>query len=154
MATTIAPAVELMLIRFRLSQKSTIGKLFVNNEFLCYTIEDTDRMLENFGASAKIQNETAIPLGNYKVVLSHSNRFGRVMPEVLGVPFFTGIRIHSGNTAEDTEGCVLVGNRHSGEAVLDSVAAYKRLFPILEHAYKANAPLNLVIARYPLSKAI
>lgn len=87
----------------------TFGRIWLDGEPICVTLEDAYRKLEAGGI--KIPGETAIPCGRYRVVLSVSNRFKRLLPEVLGVPQFSGIRIHAGNTEADTEGCILVGER-------------------------------------------
>lgn len=113
----------------------TEGKLYVENVFECYTLEDKDRRLEE--GNEKVQNATAIPRGTYEVVITYSNRFKREMPLLLNVPGFTGIRIHSGNTSEDTEGCILVGDRNSKEDdnfIGASRIAYNRLFEKLKNA--------------------
>lgn len=97
----------------------TIGKMYLDGAYFCDTLEDPVRDLGPDG-KGKVYGNTAIPEGSYEVILSMSNRFGRVLPEVLRVPFFSGIRIHSGNTAADTSGCLLVGlNRVVGK-VIDS----------------------------------
>ena len=101
----------------------TIGNLFVDNVFECFTLEDRVRKV-------KIPDETAIPAGIYKVVIDDSPKYKRQMPHVLDVPGFTGIRIHSGNTDEDTSGCILVGDvldlpKHR---ILTSRVAFDRLF--------------------------
>jgi len=93
---------ELKLIREIFTPTETLGSLFVDGNFFCYTLEDTIR-------SIKVQDQTAIDKGNYRVILSISNRFKRLMPEVLNVPNFEGIRIHGGNTHVDSSGCILVG---------------------------------------------
>lgn len=93
---------ELLLQREPSNESCTIGKLFVDGEYLCFTLEDVVR-------PKKIYAETAIPAGRYKVVLTMSPRFKRVLPLLENVPGFEGIRIHSGNTADDTEGCILPG---------------------------------------------
>lgn len=96
----------------------TIGSLFINDKFFCYTLEDKDRKLNQLQLESEIKAEkkfglTAIPSGTYRVILTLSNRFKRVMPEVLKVKGFEGIRIHGGNTHENTEGCILVAqNKH------------------------------------------
>jgi len=93
----------------------TIGSMFINDKFFCYTLEDKDRMLHQLQIESEIKTQkkfgvTAIPSGTYRVILTLSNRFKRVMPEVLKVKGFSGIRIHGGNTHESTEGCILVAN--------------------------------------------
>jgi len=94
----------------RIAKKSgyTIGKLYIEGEYLCDTLEDAVR-------TEKIHGKTAIPEGTYQVIMNMSNRFKKVMPLLLDVPNYAGVRIHSGNTAKDTEGCILLGkNTHVG----------------------------------------
>lgn len=83
--------------------RSTIGDLFINDEFFCFTLEDEIRP-----GGQKVYGKTAIPAGTYEVVLTVSNRFKRLMPLLVNVPNFEGVRIHGGNTAEHTHGCPLV----------------------------------------------
>ena len=100
---------EIKLIRESFGDTFTEGKLLIDNVFECYTVEDTDRKMEE-DLTRKINGKTAIPRGRYEVVLSMSNRFKKVLPEVLNVPGFTGIRIHAGNSSIDTEGCIILGS--------------------------------------------
>lgn len=111
---------NLELRRWRLESTLTIGGLYLDGEFFCFTLEDPVR-------PTKIQGETAIPEGTYDVILSRSPRFQRFMPEILGVPGFEGIRIHVGNTPEDTEGCILVGFATGREQIMESGAAFRAL---------------------------
>ena len=99
---------ELALHRNSLGPKATLGSLFVDGVWECVTLEDVVRELGEDG-SGKVQNATAIPAGRYKVITDMSQRFQKIMIHVLDVPFFSGIRIHSGNTDLDTDGCVTVG---------------------------------------------
>lgn len=112
--------------------KYTIGKLYINDEYFSDTLEDKVRILNSY--EDKVYGETAIPIGVYKVILSYSNRFKCILPEVLDVMFFKGIRIHSGNTAEDSSGCILVGiNRNPKEGkIYDSRKTLKKLMEILQ----------------------
>lgn len=99
---------ELKVIRSVFNPRSTLGKMYINNVFFAYTCEDTDRNLEG-NCRKKIRNQTAIDMGRYEVILSFSNRFQKYLPLLLNVACFEGIRIHGGNTAEDSEGCILIG---------------------------------------------
>jgi hypothetical protein len=119
----------LRLIRKIYSDKSTIGELYLKDEFVAYTLEDTIRKL-------KIKHKTAIPAGQYEVVMSFSNRFQKKLPEILKVPFFTGIRIHSGNKPEDSSGCILVGKEHQQDFVTHSRETMEILIDKIEEQLK------------------
>ena len=82
--------------------------------FICHSLEDTERDLS---CSPKVEHHTAIPRGTYRITLSHSPKFRRMLPLLENVPMFTGIRIHSGNTPNDTSGCILVGEK-AGEGII------------------------------------
>ena len=104
---TPAPeTLELTLTRAHFFPTCCIGDLTVDDAPECFTLEDTVR---NPG-SPKVAGATAIPYGRYRVVIDQSVRFHQPMPHILDVPGFDGIRIHSGNTSADTEGCVLLGS--------------------------------------------
>jgi hypothetical protein len=89
----------------------------------CFVLEDTVR-----APGVKIQNETAIPAGRYRMIVDWSNRFKKYAFHILDVPNFTGIRMHSGNTAEDTDGCPLVGQERALNAVFGSHKAFVALW--------------------------
>ena len=99
---------QLKLIRSLFTTGSTFGKLSMNGQFYAYTCEDTVRHM-NGDCSKKVQNQTAIDEGTYEVVLSFSNHFQKYLPLLLNVKCFEGIRIHGGNTAKDSQGCILIG---------------------------------------------
>ena len=114
----------------------TIGKLYIDGEYFCDTLEDKDRgltdsMTVNEISKIKIKKETAIPTGTYKVTITYSNRFKKNMPLINNVKGFEGIRIHSGNTDKDTEGCVLVGFNKVKGNVINSRDTYNKLFNVL-----------------------
>lgn len=116
----------------------TLGRLYIDEKFECDTLEDAVREVEGQPvAKWKIRGETAIPRGTYIVIVDYSNRFKKDLPHVLGVPGFEGIRIHSGNTAADTEGCILVGNRIVGrdDMVGNSRITMAKLMQKIEFAY-------------------
>lgn len=120
---------ELTVTRFMCGATCTLGELLVDGEHECYTLEDVVRP-----DGVKIYGETAIPYGRYRVVVTHSNRFGRDLPLLLNVPAFDGIRIHPGNVAADTHGCLLVGRGHTGSSVTESRLAFDALFPKIRDA--------------------
>lgn len=111
----------------------TIGNLYINDVYICDTLEDTVRDLKSDG-SGKIMHKTAIPKGEYKVTLEWSPKFGKILPFLHNVPFFTGILIHSGNTAEDSSGCILVGWNESKGQVLNSKIALSAIMKNLNSA--------------------
>ena len=97
---------KLKLERLYLKPDYTIGKLYIDGKYFCDTLEDQVRDLAK---ERKIPGRTAIPAGVYEVIVNISPRFRRKLPRLLDVPGFDGILIHRGNTAEDTSGCILVG---------------------------------------------
>ena len=102
--------IELALTRRPSLKKTTLGSLSIDGRFFCFTCEDEVREIKGKPVECwKEPGETAIPEGRYKVTLVDSGRFGRNTFSLEDVPGFSEIRIHSGNTAADTEGCILVG---------------------------------------------
>ena len=135
---------NITLNRIAKKPKYTIGKLYIDGEYFCDTIEDTDRgltqtMTDAQVKSKKVYGQTAIPTGTYRVIISYSNRFKKQMPLLLNVPGFLGIRIHSGNTEKDTEGCLIVGKNKVVGKVIESKDTYNKLFSILCEANKKEA---------------
>lgn len=126
---------KLKLKRIEFTEKSTIGELSIDGALFCYTIEDKDRKLEIAG-NQKIKGLTAIPRGTYEVVMTYSNRFKQYMPLILNVPFFEGIRIHTGNTSEHTEGCLIVGTQKGKDMVMNSRIAYTELLKRIKSVEK------------------
>jgi len=122
---------------------STIGSLSVDGEFLCYTLEDRDRRLEAGGV--KVDSLTCIPRGIYSVLKTWSNHFQKYLPELVNVPKFVGVRIHSGNKAEDTEGCILVGESYGENVIYDSRAAFNKLFDAMELAWNYGDKITIEV---------
>jgi hypothetical protein len=118
---------ELQIKRTDFSEESTIGELWVNGVFECYTLEDKVRPV-------KIAGKTAIPSGRYEVIINFSQRFQKQLPLLLNVSNYEGVRIHSGNTAANTEGCILVGETKTDNFVGESRWAFNRLFEKLKVA--------------------
>lgn len=119
--------INLFLQRQVKTKDFTLGELFINGVSFCQTVEDMERM-----PNEKVYGKTAIPKGTYKVVINMSNRFKKEMPLLLSVPNFEGVRIHSGNTAEDTEGCIIVGMTRTLSGVAMSRIAYTKLMEKLK----------------------
>ncbi len=120
----------------RIAEKSeyTIGKLYVEDEYFCDTLEDRVRDLK---IEKKVPGETAIPAGRYDVVVTMSPRFKRELPRLLNVPWFEGILIHRGNTAKDTSGCILVGENREPGKVLNSTKYELELTAMIKRAGSA-----------------
>ena len=140
----------------------TIGELYVQEEDkltqtykVCDTIEDAFRLLpktcpntpkgKSCECKEKVYGKTCIPNGTYTVVLSYSNRFKRVLPELLDVPHFLGIRIHSGNSSKDTEGCIILGTKSKGDWVTASRVAFNKVYTLLQKAVANKEEITITI---------
>ena len=109
--------------RYLLSDTETIGRMYLNDEYFCDTLEDTYRG-QNL-TNIKVYGATAIPNGTYITKLTFSNKWQNYYPELFNVPYFTGIRIHSGSSIQDTEGCILTGKYSNGFWTADKQAIQK-----------------------------
>lgn len=119
---------ELLLKRETFTAESTIGRLFVDGVFECFTLEDCVREIEGQPVEQwKIKGITAIARGRYRLQLHHSPKFGTV-PMLVDTPGFTLVYIHWGNTAKDTEGCILVGKKQGRDVIESSRDAFHSLF--------------------------
>ena len=116
----------------------TIGHMYLCNVKFCDTLEDTVR-------DVKIKHVTAIPAGTYPIKLTYSPKFKRVMPLIQHVPNFTGIRIHPGNTAKDTSGCIIVGENKLKGMVLNSKKTYDRLMERLQEGIENGHTWQITI---------
>ena len=126
----------------------TIGLLYVNGKFVCNTLEDTDRgltssMTKEQIADVKVKGKTAIPVGTYPVIMSYSPRFKRQMPLLCGVKGFEGIRIHSGNTANDTEGCILCGKNTEVGKVTNSKFWTKAVYDYIRNGLRQGVTIEI-----------
>ena len=128
--------IKLRLERRYKGSKYTIGKLFINDEYFCDTIEDIDRGLKSsmsveYIKKKKVYAKTAIPTGTYKIEMTYSSKFKRILPLLVDVKGFSGIRIHRGNTEIDSSGCIIIGENKVKGKVINStpyeVALVKRL---------------------------
>lgn len=140
---------ELRLRRIARRETYTIGKLYIDGEYFCDTLEDTDRGLRQDMSlpvirAKKRNGVTAIPTGRYKVTLKvQSPRFSKkamydfckgYLPRLINVLGFEGVLIHVGNTAKDTEGCILVGRNTKVGKVLESRVTFTKLYERLKEA--------------------
>lgn len=133
---------ELTLNRIFLGSSATIGELLINDKHLCDTLEDRVRP-----EGEKVYGKTAIPEGTYEVKLTHSPRFKKILPEILNVPNFSGIRIHTGNSSKDTEGCILVGtwDGEKEDWVGSSKIAFDELMSLLEEATNNKEKVTITV---------
>ena len=118
---------KLTISRLYYKEAYTIGKLFIDGEYHCDTLEDVPRVI-------KVDHETCIPKGTYDVIISMSQRFKKLMPSLLNVPGFEGIRIHSGNTHADTSGCILVGQNKIKGMLVNSRLEFDKLMDKIKDA--------------------
>ena len=131
---------KLELLRTDLGKVCTIGELFVDGKHECFTLEDVVR-----SDGVKVYGETAIPKGTYSVDITYSPRFKRDLPLLIGVENFIGIRIHPGNTASDTDGCILVGQGKGQNCILSSRAAFDVLFSKIQSAKKRGEAVTITV---------
>lgn len=136
---------EIVVTRIFKGQTFTIGELTVNGTYICDTLEDRVRPLpdscpytsknEECKCKEKVYSKTAIPNGTYELKITYSNRFKKVLPEILNVPHFLGIRIHTGNSSKDSSGCILVGKWDgiTVDWISDSKDSFNKLMELLNN---------------------
>lgn len=149
---------KLTLKRIARKEGYTIGRLYIDDAYFCDTLEDRDRGLEqamplDMIKRIKVKGETAIPTGTYELSMRHiSPKYSRkkafaftggVMPRLLNVPGYEGVLIHSGNTAADSEGCILVGENKAVGKVLNSMATFKALWAVLNQ--RKSEPITITV---------
>lgn len=127
----------------------TIGKIYVDGQYVCDCIEDKDRGLKQSMTleqinKLKVYGQTAIPTGEYKVTLNvispkyskstwyKQNANGARVPRILNVKGFDGVLIHTGNTAEDSHGCIIIGQNKEVGKVINSKETFKKFYQILQ----------------------
>lgn len=140
---------KLELKRRFLGESYTIGSLLIDGKKFCDTLEDKVRDLNKNGVfdgdEKKVYGETAIPYGTYDVVVDYSPKFKRELPRLQNVRHFEGILIHRGNTAEDSAGCILVGENKVKGKVINSTPYEKELVRILKEAQDRKEPITIKI---------
>ena len=126
----------------------TIGKLYINDKYFCDTLEDTDRNINNNMSiaeiiSKKLRGKTAIPTGTYQLSITYSPRFKKNMPLISPVKGFDGIRIHTGNTSEDTDGCLLLGENKVKGKVINSKVTYEKFFSLISKELRNTITITI-----------
>lgn len=125
--------------RFQFEENFTYGKMYLNGIFFCNTLEDTYRGQDL--SNIKVYGETAIPNGKYKTIVSYSPKFKKELPELLNVPYFTAIRIHTGVGINSTDGCILIGDNVNGifmsnakytTILTEKISQYKNCYTIIK----------------------
>lgn len=130
---------EILVTRNWKRASYTIGRMYIDGKMICNTLEDTDRgltsdMAEEEILRVKVYARTAIPTGRYRVRCTWSPKFKQTLPEVFSVKGFSGIRIHAGNTAQDTAGCILVGRNTAVGRLTRSRAALRTVIAAIKRA--------------------
>jgi hypothetical protein len=133
---------NLFLVRKWFTNRSTTGELFIGEDFECFTLEDIVR------EGPKVPGETAIPEGTYNLIVTPSARFKKDLPLLENVPNFSGIRIHSGNEPEDTQGCILVGKYRGRDYIGQSRAALESLFNRIQFALDSGEQVTITISHH------
>lgn len=133
---------KITLNRILLGTVATIGEMSVDDEYICDTLEDRVRP-----TGEKVYGETAIPAGTYEVKLTYSPKFKQILPEILNVPNFTGIRIHPLNRAEESEGCIGVGewDGKSENWISNSRVTFNNLMTKLQAATDKKENITITI---------
>ncbi len=136
-------SMELKLIRKYFTAESTVSELYINDTLFCHILEDVDRALNSEMSRERIGwlkqfGKTAIPYGKYEIITSYSNRFKDYLPLLVNVPGYEGIRIHPGNYAKDTEGCLLPGiyDPKVVDFVGNSRVTFAKLFEVIKKVEK------------------
>lgn len=141
---------NILVDRFYKGSKYTVGKLYIDNKYICDTMEDKDRGLTQDMPlteikKKKVYSQTAIPTGTYKVVVNNSPKFKRNLPRLLNVPGYEGILIHRGNTHVDSAGCILVGENKLVGKVINSTKYEKLITERLITAQSINEEITITI---------
>lgn len=140
---------RLKLERKYFKDNYTIGNLYIDDQFFCNTLEDKNRDLNKNGrfdnGEMKVYGETCIPFGTYRIIINMSPKFGRELPRLIDVPSFEGVLIHRGNTAEDSAGCILVGENKEKGKVLNSTPYEERLVKAIKEAITHGEEVTIEI---------
>jgi hypothetical protein len=134
--------VKITVTRDAFTDKSTTSTVTLGDALSCFGLEDVDRQLELY-PERKVAGETAIPRGTYKVIVDFSQRFQCLMPHILDVPGFDGIRIHPLNEASQTHGCLGVGTTRKDNWISNSRVAYKMVLACITNELDCGNPVEI-----------
>ena len=139
---------QLLLQPLEKTPLTTISSLFIDGVWECFVLEDAFREEEGVPVEEwKIPGVTAIPAGRYRIDITMSARFHKRLPILIDVPGYSGVRIHPGNTAADTEGCLLPGKSRGSNCVGNSRDAFDKLFKTLSLAHTAGEEIWIEVKR-------
>ncbi len=141
---------KILIKREQFFPRCTLGSLYIDDKFVCYTLEDCVR--EKKGEPVdhwKIPKETAIPVGTFPCQITMSTRFRRMLPLLLGVPGFIGVRFHGGNDESDTEGCILVGMYKKVTTIHNCATALTWVMNAIQKALDDHQPVTVEIRGLP-----
>ena len=143
---------ELKLERKYRSNNYCIDKLYINGKYFSDALEDPDRGLTDTMSleeikRIKVKGDTCIPYGTYNVTITYSPRFKKNLPLINNVKGFDGIRIHSGNTPQDTEGCLLLGLNKVKGRVVDSKVTVNKFIDIVQEAFNKGEKVTITITK-------
>lgn len=152
---------KLVLKRIAKRDKYTIGKLYINDQYFCDTIEDEDRGLKQTMSlddikKIKVKHQTAIPTGTYEITLKVKSPLyskkpyfvklcNAMMPRLLNIPGYDGVLIHTGNTQDDSSGCIIVGQNKVVGKVINSKLTFEKLYPVLKQASDKGEKITITI---------
>lgn len=138
---------NIVVERLQVDPDVTISGITVDGEWCCWGLEDPVREVPGQAVSAwKIPGKTAIPAGRYKVIVDMSARFKRLLPLLIDVPGYSGVRIHAGNTTADTEGCILVGHDRLAKSIARSQLALADLMSKMAEAQRKGEAIWLELS--------
>ena len=143
---------DVLVVRYKFNEKYTEGRLYINGKYICDTLEDCNRELydsmpEEEIIKNKVYGETCIPFGSYKLVIDYSNKFQKELVHILNVKGFSGVRIHSLNTAEESIGCIGVGVKLNDGYITKSRATYAIIHKMVSDAIAEGEDIFMTIKK-------
>jgi len=143
---------DVLVVRYNFNEKYTEGRLYINGKYICDTLEDCNRELydsmpEEEIMKKKVYGETCIPFGRYRLTIDYSNKFKKELIHILNVKGFSGVRIHSLNTAEESLGCIGVGVKLKDGYITNSRATYAIIHKMVSDSIAEGEDIYLTIQK-------